>query len=322
VAESFDCTWVITTGAAGMRSQALGLAEAVGLPIVEKQIAGGSLWSQVAERFPPFRTRPAESDLLPPWPRLVIACGQRSAGSALAVKRSSDRRTLTVYVQDPGFGSSRFDLVVAMPHDRLSGPNVTTVATALHQVTPERLRLAAEEWRARLAPAHAPLLGVLVGGNSGNYRLTSNVIAQLLGTLHAARAAHGVHVIVSPSRRTGPDAAAALADGLAGTNWATVWRGDGPNPYFGILALSDRLVVTGESISMISEALATGRPVHVIRLEGRGRRHEEFLSSMVDGRTLSVISDGVLDWTFAGVPALDSTTLVAEQIKAMLRARA
>src|SRR4051812_46601416 len=36
VAESFDGTWVITTGAAGMRSQALGLAEAVGLPIVEK----------------------------------------------------------------------------------------------------------------------------------------------------------------------------------------------------------------------------------------------------------------------------------------------
>ena len=157
--ESRRISWVLTTGVAGMRSQALGLAEAVGLPIVEKQVAGGSLWSQLATQIGGDGVAKDDKGLLaPPWPELVIACGQRSAPAALAVKRWSAGRTLAVYVQNPGFGADRFDLIVAMEHDRLSGPNVLTVGTALHRVTPERLAAAGEEWRAGLAPAHAPLL--------------------------------------------------------------------------------------------------------------------------------------------------------------------
>ena len=57
---------------------------------------------------------------------------------------------------------------------------------------------------------------------------------------------------------------------LAAKPFGTLWDETGDNPYFGILALADRLIVTAESISMISEALATGRPVHVLPLEGRG----------------------------------------------------
>ena len=44
-----------------------------------------------------------------------------------------------------------------------------------------------------------------------------------------------------------------------------VWDFTGENPYFGILALADMLVVTQDSVSMISEAAATAVPVTVVR---------------------------------------------------------
>ena len=97
-----------------------------------------------------------------------------------------------------------------------------------------------------------------------------------------------------------------------------LWDGTGDNPYFGILALADRLIVTEESISMVSEALATGRPVHVLPLEGSGMRHDAFLERMVKDRVVSLIDGDDLDWSFAGQAPLCSTTEPARRIRAML----
>jgi mitochondrial fission protein ELM1 len=65
------------------------------------------------------------------------------------------------------------------------------------------------------------------------------------------------------SRRTQPDTAASLRRAFAafpGLFWGGV--DDGPNPYAGFLAWADRIVVTPDSVNMISEACATGKPVY------------------------------------------------------------
>src|SRR4051794_26623711 len=108
-----DVIWVLTTGKAGMRSQALGLAEAVGLAIEEKRIAVGAPWSWLPGGLlpMPLSALASTSDRLePPWPRLVVACGRRSIDAALAVRRLSGGRTLAAYVQNPEWGLRKFDL--------------------------------------------------------------------------------------------------------------------------------------------------------------------------------------------------------------------
>jgi hypothetical protein len=44
------------------------------------------------------------------------------------------------------------------------------------------------------------------------------------------------------------------------------WNGadDGENPYRGYLAAADRIVVTPDSVNMLSEACATGKPVFTL----------------------------------------------------------
>lgn len=316
-----DVCWVLTTGEAGMRSQALGLAEAVGLPIEEKRIAVRRPWASLPGGLLPMPLSaldPSGDSLAPPWPRLIVGCGRRSIGPALAVKRASGGSTLTAYVQNPELARAKFDLVAAMPHDRVSGRNVVAVPTALHRVTPQRLAEAQAEWRDRLYADEKPLLGVLVGGHNANYRLTDAVVARLLQVLRKAHAEHGLSAAVTPSRRTGDMAKLMIGAAFASEPVGSLWDENGENPYFGILALADRLIVTAESISMISEALATGRPVHVLRLEGQGARHEAFLNRVVAEGLVSPIEGDDLDWSFVGKAPIYPTMEPARRIRALL----
>ncbi len=317
-----DVSWVLTTGEAGMQSQAMGLAEAVGLPIEEKRIALRPPWSWLPGGLVPMplsALHPSGDALTPPWPRLVVGCGHRSIGPALAVKRLSGGRSLAAYVQNPEWGARQFDLVAAMPHDGVKGSNVVTVPTALHVVTQGRQAKAREIWRGRLAADGRPFLGVLVGGDNGGYRLTEGVTARLIRILKTAHAGHGMRAAITPSRRTGDAAKRLISDALAAEAWGSMWDATGENPYLGILALADRLIVTGDSISMISEALATGRPVHVLPLEGQGKRHDAFLTRIVEERLVSPIQGDDLDWGFASQGAIDSTAEPARRIRSMLQ---
>ncbi len=322
---SNDVCWALTPGEAGMRSQALGLAEAVGLPVEEKHITLRRPWRWLPGGLLPVPLAALRRDshpLRPPWPSLVVACGRQSIGPALTVKRLSGGRTLAVYVQNPEMARAAFDLVAAMPHDEVRGDNVVTVRTALHPITQARLAAARDAGWPTVKPDDTPVLGVLIGGDNASYRLTPAVAEKLVRVLRNARARHGLRAVVTPSRRTGQSIKDILAEGVRQDSLGAMWNGQGSNPYVGILALAERLIVTSESISMISEALATGRPVHVLPLEGFGRRHDRFLREVVEGGLVSLIEGDDLDWSFAGQPPIDATAEPAARIRAMLEAKA
>ena len=117
----------------------------------------------------------------------------------------------------------------------------------------------------------ATLVAVLVGGSNGRFRLDQAVAAQLGAQLAAMMRADRVGLALTPSRRTSADARAALEAAVAPLGgW--VWDTRGDNPYFGLLALADAIVVTEDSVSMVSEAAATSVPVLIAGLPGRSRR--------------------------------------------------
>ena len=204
-------------------------------------------------------------------PRLsgpVIAAGGTAAVVAAALRQPG---TPAIQVQHPRFDPQRFDLIVVNRHDGLTGRNVVVTRTALHRVTPARLAEAREAWAPRLAHLPRPLVAVLLGGSNGRYRLDAATAKTLGAQLAAMMRADRAGLAVTPSRRTAPEALAALRAEVAPLGgW--VWDGAGENPYFGLLALADAIVVTEDSVSMVSEAVATPAPVFLARLPGRSRR--------------------------------------------------
>jgi mitochondrial fission protein ELM1 len=313
--------WFMTSGEAGFRTQARGLATAVAGEARELTVGLRLPWRALPGGLAPFALMglSADSDRpAPPWPDLLVTCGRRTTALSIAIRRASRGRTLTVHVQNPLTAVSNFDLVAAMDHDHVVGPNVISVPTALHDVTPARLAEAAARWRGPLVRPGRPLIGVVLGGTTRHHPFEASEAAALIERLRAVRRATGAALAVTPSRRT-PDAVRSLfAEAVAGDEAAYLWDMQGDNPYLGILAVSDRLVVTSDSVSMISEALATPHPVEVFGADG-GRRHAEFLGGL--------LKKGLIR-RFEGDPApppaggpIDATAIAAKAVSALLQAR-
>ena len=89
-----------------------------------------------------------------------------------------------------------------------------------------------------------------------------------------------------------------------------VWDFAGDNPYFAYLGAADHIVVTGDSVTMISEACSTGKPVYVVDLDGGSPKFSRFHNTLRDaGHTLPF--DGRLS-TQPAEPLTETADVAAE----------
>jgi mitochondrial fission protein ELM1 len=140
---------------------------------------------------------------------------------------------------------------------------------------------------------------VLIGGNSRHYTFRTGDAERLARELLTFAAMHRAGLAVSVSPRTGPAAIDVLRHRLDGRPRVNFWDGNGENPYLGYLGLADAIVVTADSVSMISEACSTGKPVYVASLAGRGAHNIRNFYSDFTAAGLIRPFDGTLDrWRY------------------------
>ncbi|ODR98379.1 hypothetical protein AUC68_08010 [Methyloceanibacter methanicus] len=277
-------TWIVTDGAVGMEAQGIAVAEAVGLPYILKRVRPAGPIRLIPTRFQhlvPAKGRIAASEssspLAPPWPRLVISIGRRSVPLALAIKRLGGAYGL--HIQDPKVPARLFDLIAAPVHDDFTAPNVISTFGAVHSVTADRLTEAGARFAPRIAGLPHPRIAVLLGGNSRAFSFPPEVGARFGETLANLARGCGGSLLITPSRRTGPETLKAVAEAVKDVPHM-VWDGTGENPYFAFLSLADAIVVTEDSVNMVTEATGTGKPVYVQALPGRSTRLARFHALM------------------------------------------
>ena len=313
--------WVITDGKAGMENQCVAVARRLGLDPVIKRVRLRAPWRQLspwALRIGNTLSLAGGSDRLdPPFPDLLIATGRHSVAPALAVRTLTHGECLCVQIQNPGISPNYFDLVVVPRHDRLSGPNVIVTHGAPHGVTAAALEHARQRFAERLAGLPHPRIALLLGGDNGVYRFTeqaATALADCLSTL--LRGNHG-SLMATPSRRTGAAIEQIFRERLSSLP-GEIWDGSGDNPYLGYLAYADHILATADSVNMVCEAAATGKPVQVIPLDGGSAKFTRFHDAMqAEGITRPF--RGTLDhWNSA---SFDDAGMVAAHIADMLAER-
>jgi mitochondrial fission protein ELM1 len=260
--------WVLMGQRAGDNAQLLALAEQLGWPYEVKRLAYRRTELVTNLLFDATllgRVRAASARLEPPWPDLVLSSGRRSEPVARWIRARAHRPPKLVHVGRPWRAPGRFDLVIVTPQYRIApGPGVLRNPLPLHGVTAERLAGAAAAWEPRLAGLPRPRIAVLVGGNSELFTLDAPKATRLAREAGALVRGSGGSLLVTTSARTPPRAASALRDALDVPAHVFHWSPGAPdNPYWGYLALADAFVVTGDSVSMLTEACATGKPVFV-----------------------------------------------------------
>ena len=268
-------TWIVTDGGAGFEVQALGVAEAIGVDPVIKRVQQSAPWRWLA----PWGPAVDRDDIVPPWPDLVIAAGRQSIPFARMIRRRARGKTFVAVLQDPRVPASAFDFVWVPAHDKLRGPNVLATTLSPHRLTP--IRLAEEACRVAPDIAHLPhpRIAVLLGGANSVFRFDENAAESIARSVVLAAKDSGGGLMVTPSRRTDPRVAEIF------TRWikevpSVMWDGKDENPYFGFLGAAEAILVTCDSVNMVGEATATGKPVHVIELEGGSQKWERFLGSL------------------------------------------
>ncbi len=276
--------WVLSDGKIGDEGQCLAVAEALGVAPEIRRVAPRALfaaampWGGIDPKDAPDKPG---SPIAGPFPDICIASGRRAVPYLRAVKAASGGQTFTVYLKDPRIGTKAADFIWVPEHDRLRGPNVLSTLVSPHRFTEAVLAPVRAHPPAALAALAAPRVAVLVGGKSRDYDFTPADAERFLADLDAL----SVHasLMVTASRRT-PERLKEAVLGLARGKGGFAWDGRGDNPYPAMLALADAFVVTADSANMISEAVATGRPVLVfepsLRFGRSARRIRHFIAAL------------------------------------------
>ena len=309
--------WILSDGRAGAETQSVALAEALGLAAEVKALRIRAPWRWLPPALwcaPRLAVEGGGSLLAPPWPRVLIASGRLTAAPAAALRRAARGATLAVQIQDPRIDPRSFDLLVVPGHDRLGGPNVLTTRGALTRITPARLAAAAARWGPRFAHLPRPRVAVLIGGPNRAYGMGPRTARRLAGEVAALARDQGAGLMVTASRRSGAETQAILRAALAGLP-AVVWDGSGENPYWGYLGLADAILVTADSVTMVSEAAGTGKPVHVMQLDGGSAKFDRFHRGLGDAGITRPFRGRLECWDY---PPLDETARIAAEIQRRL----
>lgn len=267
--------WVLLGQKAGDNNQVLALAEALGWPFAIRRIVNRP-WELLTNRGAGTTLagidRRRSSALLPPWPELVISAGRRNEPVARWLKKRSGGRARLVHIGRPWAPLAAFDLIVTTPQYFLpAAANIVHNRLPMHRIAQDQVRAEAAALAPQLGGLKPPYTAVLLGGDSGPFVFTPAKARRLALQVNALIAAVGGSVLVTDSRRTPPDAAAAFWSALRAPAWRHDWRDSTrPNPYLAYLGLADRLVLTGESMSMLAEAVAMGKPVHLFAMDDPG----------------------------------------------------
>ena len=299
--------WVISDGTAGMQLQAIALGEALIDADITNQtsladiIIKPSFWLRHLPRLVPFLPK----TLLWSWlgsiacrlskdkPTIIITCGRRMAGTSIALNRLSKPHaagTRTIHIQDPRLPSRYFDILIVPQHDSARGANVLTSMASLNRLDMPKIVDAAnqlgEKWRA----LPTPRVAVLLGGANRRYGISAIMAKDMANRLADFATQTEASLALIPSRRTPSNLVTQLTVALGPLPYAVMDQAEN-NPYPGILGLVDAVIVTSDSVNMISEATITGLPILIAEWQSETGRIGTFHDAMMAAGHIAPLRD-------------------------------
>lgn len=268
---------------AGDNSQVTALAEALGWKYEIKRMAyqPWELISNVVLGATLVGIKQSQSSILQaPWPDLIVTAGRRNEPVARWVREQAQGKTKIVHLGRPWNRPNCFDLIVTTPQYHLpEQPNIVRNQLPLHCVTPDLLSEMSERWAAKFTHLPKPHIAVLMGGNSGPFVFTTEKGKSMAEGVNNLVSSRGGSVLVTNSARTPADVYAAFKKQLKVPGYFFDWGSTEDNPYYAYLALAEAFVVTGESMSMLAEANATGKPLYIFDLNDKRLSPERLQNS-------------------------------------------
>ncbi len=299
--------WIVTEGLAGTENQCLGITESMNITPIVKRIGLREPWKTLSP-YLGFECKWTFTEpITAPFPDILITSGRKSIAVSRYIKKKSGGKTFTVQVQDPRINPKHFDMVIVPEHDPTRSDNVFVSVATPNRITAEKCETAKAEFAHLFQNMSSPRIAILIGGSTKRHIFTAAENSALIDKLKKIP-----NLMITTSRRTGDENTNTIKETL-NTSGNFIWDGKTPNPYMGMLAWADVILVTADSTSMISEAATTGKPVYVLPMEGLTKRQIQLVENLKNYGAVREFDGKIENWTYP--PLSDSSKIAAEILK-------
>ena len=305
---------LLTQGMHGMVSQVEGLAKALGLSYKHQKIELKSFWNLIPPKISPISENLVKNKFVCDC-KIIISCGRKSVIPSIALKKRLGSQIFNIHVQDPKVSFEHFDLIVSPEHDRLKGENIINTTGAIHYLTKKEINdnskyLGIEKDKRK------ELVAFIIGGPNKYYNFSEKQIHELFNKVKTLFSPDKFKIIVIPSYRT-PENILKIAYNTFSINHHVVKNID-KKAYLSALAISNYIVVTCDSTSMISEAAMTGKPVYIAMMKSfkPTGRFKKFYSQLKDLGITRELEDRVESWSYN---SLNEVNRIAPIVKAKMK---
>lgn len=313
----------VSDGRAGNRRQAEALAAAVARELDadwrHHVLAPRNPWRALAPVWLPYAAQGYDRAWLRRLdhdrPGLVIGCGRQAALATRIARHRLGVATRCVQILDPRLGRNAWDLLVLPEHDRFRDEFTLTCRGSLHDIDDAWLQAARARFP-QMAELPGPRWVLLLGGPTADCPWDAGHLGQWIDVLRRWQGECGGSLILVASPRTPPELLAVARS--AAVDFALCWLGDADveNPYPGVLAQADLLLVSPDSANLLSEACATPAAVCIPRQPAHAGRLAGLHRSLVESRRAEWLDDRP-PASLTRVPLRETARIAREVIRAL-----
>ena len=302
---------LLTQGMHGMISQVEGLAKALDIDFIHCKVETNKIWKLIPPRFSPISQsvykKIDQTDF-----DIIISCGRKSVIPSIHLKSVSNKKIFNIHIQDPKVDFKHFDFIVAPEHDAIEGEKVISTKGAIHYLTEQEIFENKEYLNSFIKKDKRKIWVLIMGGPTKYYDYSTKNIKNIFTTLYKLMKKHDFQLVVIPSMRT-PLNIINYAKEFFGEDHTIIMDVD-KKAYLSALAISEKIVVTCDSSSMISEAALTGKPIYVANIlpKKSDKRFQRFRNLFRELNITRNLGEEVEIWNYE---KLDETNRVAKIIK-------
>ena len=244
----------------------------------------------------------------------VISAGSSLAPLNLCLAKDSCAKSIVLMKPSFPFSLFHYDLAIVPAHDRGRIPE-DALRTLLvpSRMEPDEMQEAAGQLRLTLRAPERIKFGIFLGGSTRRFELKFSDLEKIFDSLEVF-SANGWDYLVTTSRRTPDFISEFLKTNLADrpSCQQLVIAKEDPRAAVapGMMALADILIVTSDSISMISEAVTAGKKVIALDFPASDlpAKHKRFRELLLEESVVVVagpddLGDKILQLDRRGMPA-------------------
>ena len=304
---------LLTQGMHGMVSQVEGLARALGLSYKHQTIKLKPFWNLIPPKFSPVSENLIKDKFVCDS-KIIISCGRKSVIPSIALKKRLGKEIFTIHIQNPKVSLNHFDLIISPEHDNIKGDNVISTTGAIHYLTKKEIKENSNYLG--LEKEKKKLVAFIIGGPNKYYAYSEKIIHQTFNKVKTLFTPDKYRIIVIPSYRT-PTKVIKKAYDTFNFNHHVVKEVD-KRAYLSALSISDHIVVTCDSTSMISEAAITGKPVYIAMMKAvkNNYRFKNFYTKLNKLGITKELENNVETWSYNN---LNEVNRIAPLIKLKMK---